>query len=76
MNTCTSDIWTEESSQRCRERLARMNDEALDRYLQACVYVTTPHTAWYVVPESFVIQLALTEREIERRAIQAESRNR
>lgn len=49
-----------------------MSDGALLRAIEAGVYVTTPHISWYVPPKSFVIQLAIAEREMERRAIMQE----
>ena len=69
MNTCTSDTWGDVSSQRCRQRLSRMTDEALLKYYESCVYMTTPHAPWVEIGQSYVIQLAITEQEMERRAI-------
>jgi hypothetical protein len=72
MNICTNDAWTEASSQRFRERVARMTDASLQKTIAACIYLTTPHTSWHEPSASFEIQLTIAEREMERRAIMQE----
>jgi len=69
MNTCTSDTWTEASSQRCRERLARMTDKTLQEFYNACIFLTRPQANYGEPSQTFIIQMGLAEREMERRAI-------
>jgi len=51
-----------------------MDDVTLAQSLAAAGYMASPESTWSKDPrECFVIQLALVEQEIERRAIVAES---
>jgi hypothetical protein len=63
-----SSTWTEESTQRARERFARMTDEILSETLEACVYLCAPHGP-RPGRESYIIQRDLVRLEIWRRGV-------
>jgi hypothetical protein len=61
-----SSTWTEESTERAKERFAQMTDEKLLKTLAACVYRSMP-CGPRQVHESHPIQRDLVRQEIWRR---------
>jgi len=66
MQSFTRDTWTEDDSQRARERVARFDDGKLKQHLEACEFMCNPRGR--PVRESYIIQ-----REIGREERLAES---
>ena len=68
MYTFTNSGWSEQASQRKRERLAIATDAELRKELEAAEYMCSPRAYWGEGPrECYLIQRELVREEIWRR---------
>ena len=68
MYNFASSAWTEEASQKVRERLTRVSDLELQRELEAVEYMCSARATWGKAPrESYTIQREIVQEEIRKR---------